>query len=370
MESLSFSTLVTRGPVLPTTLEAPARTHHTSSRGRPSSSAGACAVGVASVLAATRRARKGPRSATGQTSRGKVTSLASKNDDFLDVVVVGGGFSVWTSCFCWLSVAGCRLFWVGARWGPEAMALPALRKPVTIARPKRGRHGVFSGMGDDGGLDEAKPSMFSEASTWSQVSWTTQVSSPPRSMGPFDPEDTGDLELAPKGWAQKVKAVDPRATDVKRLRTDEEELAEARRALRSVKPGDWHAQAFVHYKKKLKDEGRWLALPGLVDLVRKSSEAALEAGSYQPNRKSPQVRLSQKSRVQWVNMESCVEPEPCQGLAPPPLVVSHKTPLEAAGVLGRHFKGHPVIVTFEATEFERSDHKKGQMIEGEAQPNM
>ena len=27
-------------------------------------------------------------------------------------------------------------------------------------------------------------------------------------------EDTGDLELAPKGWAQKVKAVDPRATDV------------------------------------------------------------------------------------------------------------------------------------------------------------
>ena len=221
-------------------------------------------------------------------------------------------------------------------------------------------------MGDDGGLDEAKPSMFSEASTWSQVSWTTQVSSPPRSMGPFDPEDTGDLELAPKGWAQKVKAVDPRATDVKRLRTDEEELAEARRALRSVKPGDWHAQAFVHYKKKLKDEGRWLALPGLVDLVRKSSEAALEAGSYQPNRKSPQVRLSQKSRVQWVNMESCVEPEPCQGLAPPPLVVSHKTPLEAAGVLGRHFKGHPVIVTFEATEFERSDHKKGQMIEGEA----
>lgn len=79
--------------MVPTTLEAPARTHHTSSRGRPSSSAGACAVGVASVLAATRRARKGPRSATGQTSRGKVTSLASKNDDFLDVVVVGGGVS-------------------------------------------------------------------------------------------------------------------------------------------------------------------------------------------------------------------------------------------------------------------------------------
>ncbi|CAL1173745.1 unnamed protein product [Cladocopium goreaui] len=224
---------------------------------------------------------------------------------------------------------------------------------------------------------------------------TSALSSQPRSMGPFDPEETAEMELAPKGWARKIRPIDPRTNDVKRLRSDEEELAQAKRALRGVKPGDWQGHAFAHYRKKLKDEGRWLALPGLVDLVRRTSEEALKAGSYcLPNNNTAQ--------------ESCVEPEPCSGLALPPklggtgrwtswmigktlvlvilvagillmqllrkvegwLVVSHKTPLEAAGsamecTLGQHFKGHPVIVTFEASEFERSDEKKGQIVEGD-----
>lgn len=246
------------------------------------------------------------------------------------------------------------------------MALPSLKRKVTIARPKRGRHGVFSELGDDG-LEELKPSLFSEASTWSHTSWTSALSSQPRSMGPFDPEETAEMELAPKGWARKIRPIDPRTNDVNRLRGDEEELAIAKRALRGVKPGDWQGHAFAHYRKKLKDEGRWLALPGLVDLVRRTSEEALKAGSYcLPNNKTAEVRLSQKPTVRWVSMETSVEAEPCSGLAPPPLVVSHKTPLEAAGALGQHFKGHPVIVTFEASEFERSDEKKGQLVEGEA----
>ena len=53
----------------------------------------------------------------------------------------------------------------------------------------------------------------------------------------------------------------------KRLRGDEEVLCEAKRSLRSVRPGapwravvwarraeDWNAKAFAHYKKKLRDE--------------------------------------------------------------------------------------------------------------------
>lgn len=31
-----------------------------------------------------------------------------------------------------------------------------------------------------------------------------------------------------------------------------------------------------------------------------------------------QVRLPQKPSVQWVSMESCTEPDPCQGVVPPP----------------------------------------------------
>ncbi|CAK9050313.1 unnamed protein product [Durusdinium trenchii] len=255
-------------------------------------------------------------------------------------------------------------------WGDD-MALPTLRKPVSISRPKRGRHGVFAGLGEDEpSLEEFKPSLFSEASTWSQASWTSALSSQPRNMGPFDPEETADMELAPRGWARQIRPVDHRTTDVKRLRPDEAELAEAKRALRGVRPGDWNSEAFAHYKKKLTKEGRWLALPGLVDMVRRTSDEALKAGGYcLPKNKTAQVRLPQKPSVQWVSMESCTEPDPCQGVVPPPLVVSHKTPLEAAGVLGKHFEGHPLIVTFEATEFDtgaESEMKKGQILEGEA----
>ncbi|CAK9050545.1 unnamed protein product [Durusdinium trenchii] len=199
---------------------------------------------------------------------------------------------------------------------------------------------------------------------------TSALSSQPRNMGPFDPEETADMELAPRGWARQIRPVDHRTTDVKRLRPDEAELAEAKRALRGVRPGDWNSEAFAHYKKKLTKEGRWLALPGLVDMVRRTSDEALKAGGYcLPKNKTAQVRLPQKPSVQWVSMESCTEPDPCQGVVPPPLVVSHKTPLEAAGVLGKHFEGHPLIVTFEATEFDtgaESEMKKGQILEGEA----
>ncbi|CAJ1387343.1 unnamed protein product [Effrenium voratum] len=149
-------------------------------------------------------------------------------------------------------------------------------------------------------------------------------------------------------------------------------LAEAKRALRGLKPGaggpDWKADAFAYYRKKLKDEGRWLALPQLREAVQKSSEEALKEGCYcLPTDKRAQVRLPQKPNVCWVSMESCVEPEPCQGQAPPPLVISHKTPLEAAGALAKTFKGHPVIVTMEATDFIRSEGElNGRLQEAEA----
>eukprot|EP00913_Durusdinium_trenchii_P020278 g19051.t1 len=109
---------------------------------------GASAIGVA-VLATTigGATRRRALRASKRSARKVVTSLASQGDDF-DVVVVGAG------------------------WGDD-MALPTLRKPVSISRPKRGRHGVFAGLGEDEpSLEEFKPSLFSEASTWSQASWT------------------------------------------------------------------------------------------------------------------------------------------------------------------------------------------------------
>jgi len=193
----------------------------------------------------------------------------------------------------------------------------------------------------------------------------------PRSQAPFDPEAVAELELAPKGWARTIRPIDHRTKDVNRLRVDEGQLVEAKRALRGLLPGDWHAEAFAHHKKKLSEEGRWLAIPGLNELVLKSSQEALDAGFYTlPSNKSTKVRLSQKPSVHWVNLENAVEPEPCQGVAPPPLVISQKTPLEAAGALGKIFKGHPVIVTMEATDFEgttsQDPMRNGRLQEGEA----
>ena len=118
-------------------------------------------------------------------------------------------------------------------------------------------------------MDDFKPSVFSQASTWSQASWPSQLSAQTRSLAPFDPEETAELELAPKGWARQIRSVEHRSSDVQRLRRDEEVLCEAKRSLRSVRPGaprrahmaqrqaeDWNAKAFVHYKKKLRDEER------------------------------------------------------------------------------------------------------------------
>ncbi|CAJ1348538.1 unnamed protein product [Effrenium voratum] len=244
-----------------------------------------------------------------------------------------------------------------------ALNLPALRKGASIARPKRGRHGVFANGADDG-FDEWKPSVLSDMSTWSQApSWISATSSPSRSLAPFASED--DLELAPKGWARQIQPVD---CNMQVVRENCQGLAEAKRALRGLKPGDWKADAFAYYRKKLKDEGRWLALPQLREAVQKSSEEALKEGCYcLPTDKRAQVRLPQKPNVCWVSMESCVEPEPCQGQAPPPLVISHKTPLEAAGALAKTFKGHPVIVTMEATDFIRSEGElNGRLQEAEA----
>ena len=65
-------------------------------------------------------------------------------------------------------------------------------------------------------MDDFKPSVFSGASTWSQASWMlggkaldlslyvrpSALSSQTRSLAPFDPEETAEMELAPKGWAR------------------------------------------------------------------------------------------------------------------------------------------------------------------------
>lgn len=58
-------------------------------------------------------------------------------------------------------------------------------------------------------VNEKKAPPFTDPNLWTWLG-------PHLGSGPRVPkiEDTGDLELAPKGWAQKVKAVDPRATDV------------------------------------------------------------------------------------------------------------------------------------------------------------
>jgi len=148
--------------------------------------------------------------------------------------------------------------------------------------------------------------------------------------------------------------------DPRRQLTDGKELAEAKRALRGVAPGDWDARLFSHFKKKFTTEGRWLAIPGLTENVVKTSQEALNAGWYTASsHRGVKVRLPQRPNVQWLGFDSIVEPEPCAGVPPPPLIVTHGTPLEATCVLRDAFKGHPLIVTIEAVDFSKPGPGRG-----------
>mmetsp|Transcript_49721 Transcript_49721/g.89288 ORF Transcript_49721/g.89288 Transcript_49721/m.89288 type:complete len:838 (+) Transcript_49721:20-2533(+) len=255
-------------------------------------------------------------------------------------------------------------------------ALPSIRKPVTIAAPRKGKHGVFAVSEGGDALDSPpsltlstgagdslswKPSVASlgDTSQWSGIapSWNSGFLPPatPRKLAPFAPPSTG--ELAPLGWARVPMAAEG---DPRRHLTDGKELVEAKRALRGIVPGDWDARLFTHYRRKFTDEGRWLAIPGLTDDVRKTSQAALNAGWYTASsHRGGKVRLSQRPNVQWLGFESIVESDPCSGVPPPPLVVSHSTPLEATCVLRDAFKGHPLIVTMEAIDFSKPGAGRG-----------
>lgn len=263
--------------------------------------------------------------------------------------------------------------------------LPRISKTITVATPRKSKHGLFA-LPQAAETEEENihtqpwhPLTFSEstASLASHASGTSYPGYPsflpaatPRSLGPFAPEiDAQSLELAPLGWARTPRT--PRLHgDSRRVMGDGQQLVEAKRALRGVGPGDWNAEMFARYRKQFTEEGRWLAIPGLNAVALKSSQEALDAGWYslpsRPGNKGERIVLPQKSLCRWEGMDDVLETEPCAGVVPPPLVCSHRTPLDCARALGNLYRKHPVLVTLEATEFTKlGAGTEGHLLEGE-----
>jgi len=234
------------------------------------------------------------------------------------------------------------------------MALPMLRKTVTMAPPRKGQRGVFALAASETQSEFAWQPSLTDSQMWSERSWTStsrELHGPlsPRKSGGFADGSSG--ALAPAGWAMTPMA---EVSQEKRGRQsrDAKELVEAKRALLGAVPGDWDAQSFVHFKNKFMAEGRWLAVPGLTAAALKASQAAMAAGSYiVPSNRQKKVHLPHRPVVTWLGLDSLEESDVPAGHHPPPLVVSASTPLEAAFVAARAFKGHPIVVTLEATDF-------------------
>lgn len=262
--------------------------------------------------------------------------------------------------------------------------LPSINKPITVATPRKGKHGLFSSPRSDepqeGNIHTQPwhPLTFSEstASLASHASSSYPGFLPPatpRRTGPFAPEiDAQSLELAPHGWARTPRT--PRLHgDSHRVVGDGKQLVEAKRALRGIGPGDWNAELFAQYRKQFTEQGRWLAIPGLNAVALKTSQEALDAGWYSlpsgRGNRGARVVLPQKSHCTWQGMDDIMEPEPCVGMVPPPIVCSHRTPLDCARALGKLYPKHSVFVTLEATEFTKlgagTDTGGGHLLEGE-----
>eukprot|EP00930_Biecheleria_cincta_P098956 TRINITY_DN90608_c0_g1_i1.p1 TRINITY_DN90608_c0_g1~~TRINITY_DN90608_c0_g1_i1.p1 ORF type:complete len:803 (-),score=148.40 TRINITY_DN90608_c0_g1_i1:22-2430(-) len=262
--------------------------------------------------------------------------------------------------------------------------LPYISKPITVATPRKGKHGLFSSPPSDEPQEDNihtqpwHPLTFSEstASLASHASGSHPGFLPPatpRRTGPFAPEiDAQSLELAPPGWARTPRT--PRLHgDSQRVVGDGKQLVEAKRALRGIGPGDWNAALFARYRKQFMEEGRWLAIPGLYSVALKSSQEALDAGWYslssRPGNRGERVVLPQKSHCQWQGMDDIMEPEPCVGMVPPPIICSHRTPLDCARVLGKLYPKNEMFVTLEATDFTKlgagTDTGAGHLLEGE-----
>lgn len=195
---------------------------------------------------------------------------------------------------------------------------------------------------------------------------------------------TSPAELAPLGWAidsrPSTRGASSRPStrgsmrsqqDLEKKRTIDEakELAEAKRALRGITPGDWDAKLFTKYHKQFTDRGRWSALNGLASLALKTSQETLKAGCYRvSSHRGLQVHLSSNPLVYWLTADSVPEPEPYTGV-PPPLIISHETPLEAARKLSKCFRHHPMILTMEALDSSSqrigsSSNTAGRLLEG------
>lgn len=261
-------------------------------------------------------------------------------------------------------------------------------KLASIATPRKGKHGIFASEASDE-LLELKPSL---AWTISSLG-STKLSSRMESVVPLIPRTPGlaestrlasSAELAPLGWAidsrPSTRGASSRPSTRGSMRSQQEvekkrnlaeakELAEARRALRGITPGDWDAELFAKYHKQFTAEGRWSALKGLAALALKTSKEALKAGCYRvSSHRGLQVNLSNQPLVYWLTADTVSEPEPYAGV-PPPLIISHETPLEVVRKLSKCFRHHPVILTMEALDFSSqrmgsSGDTAGHLLEG------
>jgi len=225
------------------------------------------------------------------------------------------------------------------------MALPTIRATATIALPRRGRHGILwsSTQNDEGGR------VPSEESTQSTLPWLTSL------VGlPGLPESVEQLAAAE---AAKVvtKPLTARSSARRdRRRHQEEELAEARRALLWKTPGDWDASVFCGIRQRLLEAGRWEAVSGLNTVAAQMSEIALCAGSYRVLRPRPHnVQLpGAPYGAQWIGAQSM--PSIDTGMETrqvPPIVCTHLSPLEAVIQLRGIYPHHLLVMSFEATDF-------------------
>eukprot|EP00930_Biecheleria_cincta_P013274 TRINITY_DN1191_c0_g1_i1.p1 TRINITY_DN1191_c0_g1~~TRINITY_DN1191_c0_g1_i1.p1 ORF type:complete len:811 (-),score=128.79 TRINITY_DN1191_c0_g1_i1:99-2531(-) len=245
-------------------------------------------------------------------------------------------------------------------------------KLTSISVPRKAKRGIFAfeaaGFLDDE-LSETKPSIAWTTSSWGSGShMESTVALIPRT--PDSTRMAASIELAPLGWAidsrpstrgassrpstrgaSRASMRSQQEADKKRHLAEAKELAEARRALRGITPGDWDAKLFAQYYKQFTADGRWSALNGLAAITWKTSEEALKAGGYRVSSyRGMEVHIPQHPLVYWLGAEGVTDPEPYTGV-PPPLIVSHETPLEAARKLSKCFRQHPLILVMEALDF-------------------